>query len=662
MQTQSYIVFHLNMAFSSISEESRTDLVRRCYWPLLHLSKSSGIPIGIELTGWTLEQVLKIDPQWVEELKSQLARGACELIGSGYTQMIGPIVPYQVNQWNQKLGLETYERVLGIRPRIVLVNEMAYSTGMVDVYAQAGYQGIIMDRDNVRLAMQVEHRDVTAVPTHALGSRGEKLPVLWSDSILFQKLQQFVHGDIAQEDYLGYLGKRVGRGETILPVYCNDAEVFDFRPGRFTVESKLHPEGEWLRMERIFKLLQSDMGLIFRSPSEVLRLVEESPFHLPGLLSSAAHPIPTKKQAKYNIARWAVTGRNDTWLNAMCHRIYQKLAANQGDPGQAGDWRTLCELWASDLRTHITQTRWDAACKRLTEVSQRLGISMAYGAEEVDFSQSEVELSEAEAPGFKVARHPEGIWLTIETEALAMVLNMRRGLAIQSLAWRAHGMVPVLGTLPHGYFSSIALGADFYSGGLIAELPDLHSRVTDLERVEPVFFQRGRSLCVRAVIPTKLGTLHKTLAIDPEKGSISIEYGLAGWDRNRGVIRTGILTLLPEAFHGDIAVQCTNGGPAREHFVLNQSCDHSAPASTLVSSTNGLGATEGKIVIGDRQRAIEVSWDLAECPVLPLLMHKPGTPRALTRLMFSMQEFDDTSKPEGRQGRFSLTLKPGKLL
>jgi hypothetical protein len=662
MQTQSYIMFHLNMAFSSITEESRPDLIRRCYWPLLHLAESTGIPIGVELTGWTLEQILILDHMWVEKFKGLLNSGACELIGSGYTQMIGPIVPYQVNQWNQKLGLQAYERVLGVRPSIVLVNEMAYSSGMVDVYVQAGYQGIIMDRDNVRLALQVEHQDVTAVPTHALGSQGAILPVLWSDSILFQKLQQFAHGDIAQDDYLGYLKKRIGRGETILPVYCNDAEVFDFRPGRFAAESKLHPEGEWLRIERVFKLLQTQLGVIFRSPTQVLRLVQDSPPHRPGMLSSAAHPIPTKKQAKYNIARWAATGRNDTWLNSMCHRIYQNLAASGQSESHAADWRTLCELWASDLRTHITQPRWDAACMRLTALAQRLGVSMSYGAKDSDYAHNEVGISEAQAPGFSVTRHPEGILLRIESEAVTLVLNIRRGLAIQSLAWRSQGMVPVLGTLPHGYFSSIALGADYYSGGLIAELPGLHSRVTDLERVEPTFFMHGRSLGVRAVVATKLGKIYKSLVIDPENSSVSIDYGLAGWDRNKGVIRTGILTLLPEAFEGEIAIQCANGGPSNEHFVLNQSCDHSAPASTLVSTVNGLGATEGKILIGDRQRAIEIGWDPAQCAVLPLLMHKIGAPRALTRLLFSMQELDDTSKPEGLLGKFKMTLLPGQIL
>src|SRR5687767_14007246 len=93
----------------------------------------------------------------------------CELIGSGWSQLIGPLVPYEVNYWNQRLGLEAYRQLLGVTPRLALVNEMAFSTGMVDVYAEAGYTGIVMDRDNVRLALGLSHAPLSATPTHALG-------------------------------------------------------------------------------------------------------------------------------------------------------------------------------------------------------------------------------------------------------------------------------------------------------------------------------------------------------------------------------------------------------------------------------------------------------------------------------------------------------------
>jgi len=49
-----YSVFHLNLMYSSIEEEQRREVVEKCYSPLLELAED-GIPIGIELSGKTLE-------------------------------------------------------------------------------------------------------------------------------------------------------------------------------------------------------------------------------------------------------------------------------------------------------------------------------------------------------------------------------------------------------------------------------------------------------------------------------------------------------------------------------------------------------------------------------------------------------------------------------
>ena len=47
---QLFTIFHLNLAYSSIEEAQRPEVVRRCYWPLLRLAER-GVPIGIEATG-----------------------------------------------------------------------------------------------------------------------------------------------------------------------------------------------------------------------------------------------------------------------------------------------------------------------------------------------------------------------------------------------------------------------------------------------------------------------------------------------------------------------------------------------------------------------------------------------------------------------------------
>ena len=87
-----FAFFHLNLAFSSIEEERRAEVIARCYWPLLRLAEKHA-HVGIEVSGYTLEQIAATDPAWITQARALLAQNKIELIGSGYSQMIGPLVP-----------------------------------------------------------------------------------------------------------------------------------------------------------------------------------------------------------------------------------------------------------------------------------------------------------------------------------------------------------------------------------------------------------------------------------------------------------------------------------------------------------------------------------------------------------------------------------------
>lgn len=91
-----YTVFHLNIAYSSIEDEQRQEVIRRCYWPLLRLARKYDLSLGIEATGYTLETIALSDPDWVEELRRLTAERNCEFAGSGYSQAIGSLVPAEV--------------------------------------------------------------------------------------------------------------------------------------------------------------------------------------------------------------------------------------------------------------------------------------------------------------------------------------------------------------------------------------------------------------------------------------------------------------------------------------------------------------------------------------------------------------------------------------
>ena len=90
-----FAFFHLNLAFSSIEEARRDGVIANCYWPLLRVAQRVG-PLGVEVSGYRLEEIAARDPAWIEAARDAIASGRIELIGCGYSQMIGPLVPARV--------------------------------------------------------------------------------------------------------------------------------------------------------------------------------------------------------------------------------------------------------------------------------------------------------------------------------------------------------------------------------------------------------------------------------------------------------------------------------------------------------------------------------------------------------------------------------------
>jgi len=380
-----FTVFHLNLAYSSIEEAQRPDVIQRCYWPVLRLAERTGAPLGIEASAFTLETIAALDPAWLDTLRRLVTGGGCEFAGSGYAQIIGPLVPAEVNAANLRLGNEAYARLLGFKPRIAFVNEQAYSAGMIQHYVDASYDAIVMEWDNPARAHPEWEAEWRYFPQVASGQHRETIPLIWNKAIAFQQFQRYAHDESTLDEYLRYLAGHASDAPRALPMYGNDVEIFDFRPGRYHTEAALGAESEWARIERLFGTLTGDSRFELIPPSRVLERMDRPEAAHRLHLESAGDPTPVKKQRKYNITRWAVTGRNDLGINTECWRRYAAL--RQRDAPGAGrdapdtrhqasgtrheargtaDWRELCELWASDFRTHITDARWTAYRERLS--------------------------------------------------------------------------------------------------------------------------------------------------------------------------------------------------------------------------------------------------------------------------------------------------------
>jgi hypothetical protein len=622
---QLFTIFHLNLAYSSIEEAQRPDVVQRCYWPLLRLAERTGAPIGIEASGITLEAAAAIDPAWLEALRALVASGRCEFVGSGYAQIIGPLVPAAVNAANLRLGHQVYERLLGCRPRLAFVNEQAYSAGLIRHYLDAAYDALVMEWDNPARAHPEWDAEWRYFPQIASGQHGEAIPLIWNEAIAFQQFQRYAHDESSLDDYVAYLAGHASAGPRALAMYGNDVEIFDFRPGRYHTEPALAESGEWARIDRLFAAVAGDARFALVRPSEALALTDQPQAGHRLHLESAEDPTPVKKQRKYNITRWAVTGRDDLGINTACWQRYATLSA---DPRATdADWRELCELWSSDYRTHITDARWKRFIERVGRPFQ--------GRHHVD--PERVDLQPIDAPR-------NGSLLTLKHDGVTLVLNCRRGLAIHALSFDALGGDALCGTLRHGFYDDIHWGADFYSGMTVMESPG-RPKLTDLSRVEPaVGLNEHGELVVEGTLPTELGPIVKTIRM--AHASVELTYRLDWAEVPIGSLRLGDITLQPNAFdRATLFYRCHNGGVQPETFPLDgRRVGHGDAVSFLVSASHAIGITEGVVEVGDRTRAIRIEVDKTLAALVGMVTYQPIGERYFCRLSFSAAEVDETRR------------------
>lgn len=654
---QFYSIFHLNLAYSSIEEKQRPEVIQRCYWPLLRLAREYNLPFGIEATGYTLETIAAIDPDWISELRRLTCDGTCEFIGSGYAQIIGPLVPADVNAANLRLGNQVYEQLLGVRPDIALVNEQAYSAGLVRHYIDAGYRAIAMEWDNPFRCHPEWNPAWRYFPQIACGQHGEEIPLIWNNAIAFQKFQRYAHGEMELAEYLEYLcGHHLSDESRVFSLYGNDVEIFDFRPGRYYTEASLHEDGEWHRIDQLFEALLSDNRFRLIRPSQALDLME-----LPGAgnrlhLESPEQPIPVKKQEKYNITRWAVTGRDDLCINTACWRIFESIKANPASNDD--DWRELCYLWSSDFRTHITEKRWKTYSDRINRMDRinqdhescKFRLSNQEKPSRMRLIQTGVQKNDSLPeipPNVHVERDKS--YLTVETDSIKIRLNCRRGLAIDALWFKNISEDWLCGTMHHGYYDDINWGADYYTGHLVLESPG-HRRITDLEPVESVsidYEHDTESIRVQGKIRLDCGDLYKSFRIyrGEDQTFIDIDYQLDWQYAMIGSLRLGYITINPEAFSQPNLFYAThNGGNDLECFKMTKSINYGDAVSFLVSAKHGLGCTGSVIKIGDHKYHIAVIVDKSASALHGMINYQKIGNSYICRLIWSAREMDDTSR------------------
>lgn len=654
-----FALFHLNLMYSSIAEDQRPLVVDRCYEPLLDLAEG-GLPLALEAPGLTLEMIRDVRPGTLARMRRLVAAGRATFVGSGYSQIIGPLVPAAVNRRNLALGLQTYRDLLDCEPSLWLVGEMAYSAGLPRLYREAGARAIVMEWNNPRKEHPEWDRRWAFHRQRALGAGAAEVPVVWIDTLDFQQLQRRVRDEITRDEFLAHWeGRRalLDGGDGFAAAYASDAEVFGFRPGRFRDEGSALQD-EWGRLETALRDLGDlgDLGGVgdlgkwgaggSASLVPITAVLDEPDGPLCGRplqLESRTQPVVVKKQEKYNLNRWAVTGRGDLEANTACHRILADLAARQ-DAGE-GEWRRLLRLWSSDLRTHVTAGRWQTFLDEIGPQAPPAGVFLTG--------------QPLPPPPLMDGR------FTLDTGAVKAVIDARRGLVLRSVGFPGLAEDPVrgpaLGTLPHGTFDDIALGADFYTGHAVVQQPG-RPKLTDLKDCGPLveLVRTGDGgLAVGACLHDGDLIVRKQIVLYRDRPRLELRGVLSLPSRQAAEIHPVHLTFPPGFLDAaSLAFAVRNGGPDLEHFSLaGAEIHHGAPYSTLITAKGGLGATDGQVIIGDDRRSLVIRHDPAVAALIPTVRFIPqGDGRYFLRLRYAAQEIDETFVPSDAPWQVAWTV------
>jgi hypothetical protein len=627
--------------YSSIEVDERPHVIEKCYWPIFKLA-DAGFPIGLEAPAITLEIINEIDPAWVDRLALYIKDKKIEFIGSGYSQIIGPLVPAVVNNWNQKLGLEVYKKLLGAKPSVALVNEMAYSAGLVDHYLKNKYDAIVMEWNNPRYSHPEWKNEWRYFPQRALCGENKSIPLIWADSIAFQKFQRYSHGEIDLAEYKRYLKDQVADSLRYFPIYSNDVEIFNYRPGRFKTEAPIDKESEWDRIFSLYDNLNKQNWCTFVFPSEVLRGLKDPNGGREVHLESLSQPIPVKKQEKYNINRWALTGRDDLGINTSCYQIYNSFIGAGNEKRE--HWIELCYLWSSDFRTHITEKRWAEYVLRLCDFAENWLTNSEY---EKNLESQPKELQNVSYTGK---------YLNIQNSKFQISLNTDKGLTIKELIHSNFGSTSILGTLAHGYYDDISFGADYFSAHAVIEQPGEH-KVTDLGKIKPKIVEGSNKVSISTQQVYDDCKFANTVNIykDKVKFKKKVEYSAY----KKAIIRPFIFTFNVEAWDQDsLSVITHNGGAILEKYLLKgHDVSHGSIYSSLISSRHGFGNTEGEVRIADKYKVISFRSNMCISALIPSIIYKEFGDKSFFRLQYSAREMDETHKiMKNFKKQFELTI------
>ena len=222
---------------------------------------------------------------------------------------------------------------------------------------------------------------------------------------------------------------------------------------------------EWGRISDIYNEIARENKFIF--PSDIIKQNKKKVLVT---IFNPKSPIITKKQAKYNISRWSLSGRDNLYINTLCYKIYKQLSKNS----QKKNWEKLCYFWSSDFRTHITKRRWNYFIKEINFFLNRLKSKKSVNIRKNKFNILKKDNK------YKVIHLKDNIKIIDRNHEIN--LSILKGLTVNSFINYKISSKSLIGKIEKGFFNHINYDVDFFSGFSHLEEKKSNRKITEISQ------------------------------------------------------------------------------------------------------------------------------------------------------------------------------------
>jgi len=371
-------IFHANLNYAYLAEDLYEFVIRESYELIIDTMREEfpDQKYVFEASGFTLDQIAQLTPDVLDKLKTAIAAGQCEYMGSPYAHIMMPNFPEDDSYWSLEFSQETYEKHLGSRIKAGWNPECGWASYVPHAFKRAGFRTMTLDFDAFGVSARPDIREVEYNPDKSM-FYGLDLP--WFDLPGTEKaihfpfrnvvpgLNGFARTDrvcqagvryfvnmVSYEEYMELIKKYSGDGEGALIMFADDAEYIGTTAWFFL---KYHNQPD-----RVFERNPDSREKLVRLVSSCIELGGE--FETFDHICSELPPVDEKYYCEDLLAwhrtwstAWAMTPASKQY-DAICDEIREKVHLAREQAKTDEEKRRVRDAWFHLTCAENSDGRW----------------------------------------------------------------------------------------------------------------------------------------------------------------------------------------------------------------------------------------------------------------------------------------------------------------